>query len=157
MIQYRWRERVLGSTATGTIDDENHFFTGTDPTRGSRCICPSLNAWLGEELHKESQMKKEQRKARAERALLHTGKNKQQRPPLVSLGRCLVGDQLLGILGCDPQLSPRGRFFIPMMTRARRPVFSRRARRIISCRCSRGNWRTCLRQSLMVRREQAYR
>ncbi|OLQ10940.1 Calpain-15 [Symbiodinium microadriaticum] len=76
MIQYRWRERILGATATGTIEDESHFFMGTDPTRGNLCICPSLNTWLGEELHKESQMNKEQRKAREERALLRSGKSK---------------------------------------------------------------------------------
>ena len=77
MIQYRWRERVLGAVSTGSIEDESHFFMGTDPTRGNLCICPSLNACLGEELRKESQMNKEQRKAREERALLRTGKTKQ--------------------------------------------------------------------------------
>ena len=76
MIQYRWRERILGATATGTIEDESHFFMGTDPTRGNLCICPCLNTWLGEELRKESQMNKEQRKAREERALLRSGKSK---------------------------------------------------------------------------------
>ncbi|CAE7706879.1 unnamed protein product, partial [Symbiodinium necroappetens] len=64
MIQYRWRERILGSVSSGTVDDESHFFLGVDPTRGNLCICPALNSWLGEELHKESQANKEQRKAR---------------------------------------------------------------------------------------------
>lgn len=76
MIQYRWRERILGSVSSGTVDDESHFFLGVDPTRGNLCICPALNSWLGEELHKESQANKEQRKAREERALLRAGKNK---------------------------------------------------------------------------------
>ncbi|CAE7467165.1 unnamed protein product [Symbiodinium microadriaticum] len=76
MIQYRWRERILGAVSSGTIDDESHFFLGVDPTRGNLCICPALNSWLGEELHKESQANKEQRKAREERALLRAGKNK---------------------------------------------------------------------------------
>ena len=70
MIQYRWKERVLGAVSSGTVDDESHFFLGVDPTRGNLCICPALNAWLGDELHKEAQANKEQRKAREERALL---------------------------------------------------------------------------------------
>jgi hypothetical protein len=70
MVQYRWRDRIIGSTSTGTIDDEMHYFLGTDPTRGNLCIAPSLNVWLGEELHKEQLANKEQRKAREERALL---------------------------------------------------------------------------------------
>ena len=53
MIQYRWKERVLGTASTGTVDDESHFFLGVDPT--------ALNTWLGEELHKEAQANKEQR------------------------------------------------------------------------------------------------
>ena len=76
MLQYRWRERVLGSAASGTLDDESHYFLGTDPTRGNLCVCPALNSWLGEELHKEHLANKEQRKAREERALVRTGKNK---------------------------------------------------------------------------------
>ncbi|CAE7199591.1 unnamed protein product, partial [Symbiodinium natans] len=76
MLQYRRRERVLGSAASGTLDDESHYFLGTDPTRGNLCVCPALNSWLGEELHKEHLANKEQRKAREERALVRTGKNK---------------------------------------------------------------------------------
>ena len=67
MIQYRWKERV---------DDESHFFLGVDRTRGNLCICPALNAWLGDELHKEAQANKEQRKAREERALLRANNAK---------------------------------------------------------------------------------
>ena len=70
MIQYRWRERIIGAVSNGTVEDESHFFLGVDPTCGNLCICPALNAWLGDELHKESQSNKEQRKAREERALL---------------------------------------------------------------------------------------
>ncbi|CAE7735243.1 unnamed protein product [Symbiodinium necroappetens] len=69
MIQYRWKDRVLGSYSSGTVDDESHFFLGVDPTRGNLCICPALNTWLGEELHKEAQANKEQRKAREERLI----------------------------------------------------------------------------------------
>ena len=76
MIQYRWRDRIIGSTSSGTVDDESHFFLGVDPTRGNLCISPALNTWLGEELHKESQANKEQRKAREERALLKANKGK---------------------------------------------------------------------------------
>ena len=76
MIQFRWKERVLGASSTGTVDDESHFFLGVDPTRGNLCICPALNTWLGEELHKEAQANKEQRKAREERALLRANKPK---------------------------------------------------------------------------------
>ncbi|CAE7297688.1 unnamed protein product [Symbiodinium sp. CCMP2456] len=78
MIQYRWKDRVLGSYSSGTVDDESHFFLGVDPTRGNLCICPALNTWLGEELHKEAQANKEQRKAREERALLRANKPKQR-------------------------------------------------------------------------------
>ena len=76
MIQFRWKERILGSASSGTVDDESHFFLGVDPTRGNLCICPALNTWLGEELHKEAQANKEQRKAREERALLRGNKTK---------------------------------------------------------------------------------
>ena len=68
MIQYRWKDRILGSTSNGTVDDESHFFLGVDPTRGNLCICTAFNIWPGEELHKEAQANKEQRKAWEERA-----------------------------------------------------------------------------------------
>ena len=76
MIQYRWKERVLGASSSGSVDDESHFFLGVDPTRGNLCVCPALNTWRGEELHKEAQANKEQWKAREERALLRPGKAK---------------------------------------------------------------------------------
>ena len=27
MLQYRWKERILGATSAGTVDDESHFFS----------------------------------------------------------------------------------------------------------------------------------
>ena len=76
MIQFRWKERVIGATSTGSVDDEKHYFLGVDPTRGNICVCPAVNTWLGEELHKEAQASKEQRKAREERSLLQANQPK---------------------------------------------------------------------------------
>ena len=45
------------------------LYMGTDEVRGNICIAPSLNTWIGEELHREALAAKEQRKAREERAL----------------------------------------------------------------------------------------
>ena len=76
MIQYRWRDRQLGAD-TGGIEDEKHLFMGTDATRGGICVCPALNAWMGEQLHKEGLAAKEQRKGREEKALLKRGNKKE--------------------------------------------------------------------------------
>ena len=50
---------------------------GTDETRGGICVCPALNAWMGEQLHKEGLAAKEQREAREEKALLKKGNKKE--------------------------------------------------------------------------------
>ena len=50
---------------------------GTDATRGGICVCPALNTWMGEQLHKEGLANKEQRKAREEKALLKKGNRKE--------------------------------------------------------------------------------
>eukprot|EP00439_Symbiodinium_sp_Y106_P025216 s3627_g3.t1 len=80
MIQYRWKDRILGSTSNGTVDDESHFFLGVDPTRGNLCICTAFNIWPGEELHKEAQANKEQRKAWEERAFPPGQQGKEEDP-----------------------------------------------------------------------------
>ena len=68
MTQYRWRDRLLG-VGQNDHDSESHYFFGTDCTRGSLCVSPALNSWLGAELQKEALAAKEQRKAREERVL----------------------------------------------------------------------------------------
>ena len=75
LCQARWRERLLGAVEGGSIEDERHLFMGTDEVRGNICICPALNEWIGDQLHKEALASKEARKAREERALAR-GANK---------------------------------------------------------------------------------
>ena len=70
MLQYRWKDRVLNAAASTGIEEETHYFMGTDPSRGNLCISPALQSFLGDEMHKESMMNKEIRKAREERNLL---------------------------------------------------------------------------------------
>ena len=74
LSQARWRERILGATETGSMDDERYLYLGMDENRGNLCISPELNEWIGAELHKEALAAKEQRKAREERALTRGGK-----------------------------------------------------------------------------------
>jgi len=69
MTQYRWKERILGASSS-MHEDEAFLFLGSDPTRGSLCIAPSLNSFIGQELAKEALASKEQRQAREERTLL---------------------------------------------------------------------------------------
>ncbi len=75
MLQYRWRDRVLNAAHSAGIEDETHVFMGTDPSHGNLCTSPALQGFLGDEMHKESMMNKEIRKASEERALLKGPKN----------------------------------------------------------------------------------
>ena len=49
------------------LSSEGHLYLGGGHTRGNLCIAPELNAWISEELQKESAVLKERRKAREER------------------------------------------------------------------------------------------
>ena len=51
------------------LKDETHLMLGGGHQRENLCICPALKEWIAEELRKESQVLKERRKAREERAL----------------------------------------------------------------------------------------
>ena len=66
MVEERWRERVAG--ATDDLTAEATLFSGAF-SRGTICVCPALQAWIAEELKKESAVAKERRKAREERQL----------------------------------------------------------------------------------------
>ncbi len=71
MVCENWKHKLptSGGAATGDMFDDSHLLLGTSETRGSLCLCPALQTWLGEELAREALAHKERRKAREERAL----------------------------------------------------------------------------------------
>ena len=71
MCHEKWKGKLpsLGALAGGGIDDDTYLLLGTSETRGNLGVCPALQTWIGEELHREATSAKERRKAREERAL----------------------------------------------------------------------------------------
>lgn len=54
MLQYKRKDRLLNAASSTGIEEESHYFLGTDPSRGNLCISPTLQSFLGDEMHKES-------------------------------------------------------------------------------------------------------
>ena len=72
MSEERWKDRIHSTTdAASSLD--SHLYGGMI-SKGSLCICPSLQSWIATELSKEASVAKERRKAREERQLAKPGK-----------------------------------------------------------------------------------
>lgn len=75
--EQRYRDRSVSSASESVVD--NHLFLGTDMVRGNVMISPKLQEFFKEELARESQIAKELRKAREERALAKPKKKGQDK------------------------------------------------------------------------------
>ena len=69
MIELKYKDRVV-PVATNSADpfQDMHLYMGLSETRGLLMVAPSLEKYIGEELHKEALSSKERRKAAEERA-----------------------------------------------------------------------------------------
>ena len=82
LIEERHKDRGQGNIDAIDGGDDHFLFLGGGigpMTRQNACVCPLLSEWVAEELRKEAAVMKERRKAREERNLARTKKDKKEK------------------------------------------------------------------------------
>ncbi len=68
LAEGKWKDRVTLKDSGGDSQLDAHIFGGY-AQKGALRVCPAPQTWVASELHRESSIAKERRKARAERTL----------------------------------------------------------------------------------------